>query len=189
MKILIADDESLIRMGLRSMLRELGHEVIMAKDGKEALLLGAKEEPEMAVLDINMPHVNGLQVARVLYKHRPIPLLFLTAYSDLNLIEQATDLPIMGYLIKPIQSAELHAAMTVALKRFQEKQNESTLRERAEERLENRIFVDRAKGKLIDRGMSEEEAYHHLQKMARDQRLSLRDVANQLLDEEKNQPN
>ena len=181
MKILIADDESLIRMGLKSMLRELGHDVLTAKNGRDALQQAREHTPDLAILDIRMPLTNGLDAARAMVKTRPIPIIMLTAFGDADLVEQASELPIQGYMIKPVRSAELSATITVATKRFQDQQAEIAKREKAEQRLEDRILVDRAKSKLMKGGMSEEDAFKRIQQIARDKRVTLGAVAQAIL--------
>ncbi len=184
MKILIADDESIIRLGLKSMLQQMGHEVIAAMNGREALQMARSQRPELAILDVEMPLTNGLQVAETLGRTQPMPVLLLTAYSDQNLIARAAELPIHGYLVKPIQSADLMAAIAVAVRRFAEA---AALRQRAaelEEQLESRKLVDRAKGKLMAAGMSETAAYHAIQSRARQQGCTMRQIAEAILREE-----
>ena len=102
MRILIAEDESIIRMGLKSMLQEMGHEVFAAADGREALQLARHYLPDLAILDIKMPKTDGLQAAKTLARTQPMPILLLTAFSQQDLVDQATELPIQGYLVKPI---------------------------------------------------------------------------------------
>ncbi len=168
MKILIADDESIIRMGLKGMLTELGHHVIAAANGREALQMARHHRPDMAILDIKMPFTDGLQAAKTLSRTQPMPILLLTAFSEHELIEKASELPIQGYLIKPIKSEELTAAITVAHKRFAESQQLAAKNVKLEKSLTERKLIDRAKGKLMQTGLNEEEAYRTLQKMARD---------------------
>jgi response regulator NasT len=180
MRILLAEDESIIRMGLTSMLQELGHEVFAARDGREALTLARKLTVDLALLDIRMPHTSGLEAARVIGRNHAMPIIILTAYSDAALIEEAADLPISAYLIKPVDSAELNAAITVASKRFAEKQDLLLQRSRLAQSLEMRKLLDRAKGQLMARGMTEPEAYETLQRMARDSRRPLKEVVEEL---------
>jgi two-component system, response regulator PdtaR len=181
MLILIAEDESVIRLGLKAMLQEMGHEVVMAANGREALEQARRQLPDLAILDIKMPLTNGLQVAETLSRTRPLPILLLTAFSEQDLIEKASELPIHGYLIKPIQAADLAAAIAVAQKRFAERQALLQQTARLEESLETRKLLDRAKSQLMANGMSEAEAHDHLQQQARQSRQSLRQVCEQLL--------
>lgn len=168
MKILIADDESIIRMGLKGMLTELGHYVLAAANGREALQMARRHRPDMAILDIKMPYTDGLQAAKTLSRTQPMPILLLTAFSEHELIEKASDLPIQGYLIKPIKPAELTAVIAVAHKRFAETEQLAQKNSQLEKSLAQRKLIDRAKGVLMKTGLSEEKAYRTLQKMARD---------------------
>lgn len=181
MRILIADDEAIIRMGLKKMLGELGHEVITAVNGREALKMAERHAPDLAILDIKMPYTDGLQAAQTLARKRPLPVLILTAYSEQSLIDKATDLNIHGYLLKPVETAELAAAIAVATKRFAESQALETENARLEQKMKDRKIVERAKGKLMEKGLSEEEAYRYVQNQARSNRLSLLDAAKIIL--------
>lgn len=169
-------------MGLKRMLQEMGHEVLAAKNGRLALELARKHNPDLAILDIRMPYTDGLQAAKTLSRTQPLPILLLTAYSEADLIEQATDLPIQGYLVKPIEPAELAAAIAIARKRFDESQLLAQHAAALQEDLETRKLVERAKGHLMQTtGLSEEAAYKTLQKVARDKRLSMAEVAKAVL--------
>jgi two-component system, response regulator PdtaR len=181
MRILIAEDESIIRLGLKAMLQEMGHEVVMAANGREALDQARRQRPDLAILDIKMPLSNGLQVAAALSRSRPLPILLLTAFSEQDLVEQAAELPIHGYLIKPVEPAELAAAMAVAAKRFAEKEALAAQAAELEETLTTRKLIDRAKGRLMAGGLSEEAAYRALQQRARRQRQTMRQVCEALL--------
>ena len=181
MRILIADDESIIRLGLKAMLAEMGHEVISAMNGREAIQMAKRQLPDLAILDIKMPFTDGLQAAKAICRERPIPILILTAFSDSDLIEKATDLPIQGYLIKPIQPADLTAAISVATKRFEEGQALTERAQQLEEDIKTRKLVERAKGKLMLTGLSEEDAYRALQIHARKNRMTMGDAARSIL--------
>jgi response regulator NasT len=181
MRILIADDESIIRLGIKAMLNEMGHEVLAASNGREALQMAQRHQPDLAILDIKMPFTDGLQAARTLARTCPLPILLLTAFSEQDLIEQAADLPIQGYLIKPIKPEELAAAIAIATRRFADA---SSLQERAdklEDELVTRKLIDRAKGKLMATGLTEDEAYQTIQQRARTNRQSMRQVALSIL--------
>lgn len=175
LEILVADDEALIRMGLRAMLEEMGHHATLAGDGREALRLARERAFDLAILDIKMPKTDGLQAAEALSRHSPLPVIFLTAYSETDLVEQATDLPVHGYLVKPVQPEQLAAAIAVARKRFAEAQT-------AESAATERRVVERAKGRLMAGGMSEAEAHRALQQRARESRRSMAEVAREILD-------
>ena len=182
MNILVADDESLIRLGLKSMLLEMGHEAILARDGQDAMKKAMTHNPDLAILDIQMPRTNGLQLAKALNKHAPMPIIFLTAFSQDELIEQATDLNVQGYLIKPVQSAELKAAIHIAYKRFHDQLKTVAAREKAETRLTQQKLIDRAKAKLISQGMSEEKAHKHIQALSRSSNTSMAEISEQILE-------
>lgn len=181
LRILVAEDEAIIRLGLRAMLTGLGYDVLVAADGREALHLVRTARPDLALLDIRMPLTDGLEAARVIARKHPMPVLILTAYGDQELIEKAAALPIQGYLIKPVDERDLAAALQVAFRRFAETQAAAQQVAALQETLETRKLVDRAKGVLIQGGLTEDEAYHTLQRRARDERLSLRQVAEAVL--------
>jgi response regulator NasT len=183
MRILIAEDESIIRMGLKSMLQEMGHEVYAAVNGREALEMARRHDPDLAILDIKMPYTDGLQAAKVLSRTQPMPILLLTAFSQQDLVEEAAELPIQGYLVKPIKSDELAAAITIANKRFLDMQSLAIEKERLAEQLETRKLIDRARGKLMRDGLTEEEAYLAIQRRARNHQQSIREATIAILQE------
>jgi response regulator NasT len=182
LSILIADDEPIIRLGLKSMLQQLGHRVTAASNGREALRLARRQRFDLAIFDIKMPYTDGLQAAETLQRVAPLPVIFLTAYSEADLIAQATDLSVHGYLVKPVQMEQLAATIAVARKRFAEQQAAVETNAQLSRQLAERKLVARAKGRLMtDRGLSEEEAYRWLQHQARDSRRSLVEVATEVL--------
>jgi response regulator NasT len=177
MKILIADDESIIRIGLKSMLQQMGHEVIAAANGREALQMANRHQPDLAILDIKMPFTDGLQAAETLSRTRPIPIIILTAFSDEAMINKAANLPIHAYLVKPIQQHDLTAAIAVASKRFAEQAAQQEKTAQLAQTLEERKTIDRAKGLLMAKGMTEPEAYQYLKKTARQNQVTIYQVA------------
>lgn len=181
LKVLVADDETIIRLGLKTILSELGYDVTLATDGREALRMAHQKEFDFAIFDIKMPFTDGLEAARALFKFRPTPILLLTAFGEQDLIEKASDLPIQGYLLKPVDEKQLSAAIQVGLKRFKEAQSLMKKTDELEENIETRKLIERAKSALIKQGLSEEDAHKQLQKMARDNRVSLRQVAEGIL--------
>ncbi|MCB9421336.1 MAG: response regulator [Ardenticatenaceae bacterium] len=181
MRILIADDESIIRLGLKKMLQEMGHEVVTAVNGREAIGMAQTQQPDLAILDIKMPYTDGLQAAQTISRSHPLPILLLTAFSEQDLIDKATDLPIHGYLVKPVKPAELSAAIAIARKRFEESQALAQRTADLETALAERKLIDRAKGKLMETGMSEAEAYQALQAYARQSQQTVAQVARALL--------
>ena len=185
LRILVADDESIIRMGLRTMLTALGHQVQLAADGREALSLARAGRFDLALLDIQMPLTDGLETARVLARKHPMPIVILTAYSDPDLIERAAQLPIQGYLVKPVNERDLAAVLEVAVARFEDAQ--AAAREKAEllDKLEARKLVEKAKGLLMQTGLTETEAYQTLQHRARAARLTMQQAAEAVLEEKR----
>ncbi len=186
LKILVADDEAIIRLGLRTMLAEMGHEALLASNGREALQLARTALPDLALLDIQMPLTDGLEAARALARNQPMPIIILTAYSQQSLLEKAAQLPIQGYLVKPVNDRDLAAAIEVAVARFDEAQAAAREVQRLREDLEARKVIERAKGRLVEQGMSEEEAYLTLQRKARTARITVRKAAEAVLVEKSN---
>ena len=182
LRVLVAEDESIIRMGLCRILEEAGHRVTAAPDGRTAVKLARQTGPDVAVLDIKMPGMDGLAVARTIYRQRPLPIVLLTAYGDRELVEQAAELPIMAYLMKPVDERELLATLEVVTARFVEQQRLLQQASDLEEQLAARKAIDRAKGVLMQRqSLSEEEAYRYIQRQAREQRRTMRQVAEAIL--------
>jgi response regulator NasT len=181
LRILVADDEALIRLGLKTMLAALGHEALLAANGREALDLVRTARPDLALLDIRMPLTDGLEAARVIARKHPMPVILLTAYADQDLIRKAAELPIQSYLIKPVDERDLSAAIQLAVARFNDAQLAVQRIVELEETLETRKLVEKAKGVLMQGGLSEQDAYHAIQKRARDERLSMRQVAEAIL--------
>lgn len=181
LRILVADDEAIIRLGLRGMLAQMGHEVVLAADGREALNSARTTRPDLALLDIRMPQMDGLEVVRALNQQQPMPIILLTAYSEQDLITEATGLGVQNYLIKPVDERDLIAAIPIAVARFREGQAAQDKIEALQETIETRKLIDRAKGVLMQAGATEDQAYHTLQKRARDERLSMRQIAEDVL--------
>lgn len=182
-RVLIAEDEAIIRMDLREILEEEGYEVVEASDGEEAVRLAREVRPELAILDIKMPRKDGLAAAQEISAERIAPVLILTAYSQRDLVEQAAESGAMGYLVKPFQKHDLLPAIEMAKGRYQQLAALADEVGDLTERLEARKAIDRAKGLLMDRfKMSESDAFHFIQKAAMEQRLTMRDVAEKVID-------
>jgi response regulator NasT len=182
MRVLVAEDESITRLGLSRILEDAGHHVVDAPDGRRAVTLARQTKPDLALLDIKMPKLDGLEAAQRIYQERPTPIVLLTAYGDRDLVEQAKSLPIMAYLIKPIKEKELLATLEVVTARFAEFEWMHQQTVELKEELATRKLIERAKGILMRReGLSEEEAYHRIQHQARSERRSMRDVAEDVL--------
>ncbi|MBX7215163.1 MAG: response regulator [Thermoflexales bacterium] len=182
MRVLIADDESIIRMGLRAILTELGHTVISAADGVEAVTLAHREEPDIALLDVRMPFRDGLDAAAEIVRNRPIPVIILTAYNEASLLDRATALPVQGYLVKPVKRDDLIAAMRVAVATFHERKTLEAKVDDLEGKLAARKLIDRAKGVLMKTGINEEAAYHEIQMRARSRRTTMGKIAQELIE-------
>jgi len=183
-RVLIAEDEAIIRLDLKEMLEEEGLLVVgEAADGESALRLAAETTPDLVIMDIKMPGMDGLTAAERLAETSEAAVLILTAFSQKDLVQRAADAGAMGYLVKPFQKADLMPAIDVALARHAQMR---ALRKESgdlSEQLATRKLVDRAKGHLIDsRKMSEAEAFRHIQKRAMDERRPMREVAASILD-------
>lgn len=182
MRVLIAEDEALIRMDLREMLEEEGHEIVgEARDGAEAVDLARDERPDIIFMDIEMPRMNGLEAAHIIGEEGIAPIVMVTAFSQAAYVEEASHAGAMGYLVKPFTDSDIIPAMHIATSRFIEAQLLATEIDDLNERLETRKALDRAKGLLMEKGLSEPEAFRRLQKLAMDKRKSLREVAEALL--------
>ena len=184
LRVLLAEDESIIRLGLRRILEEAGHQVVAAPDGRTAVKLARQTRPDLALLDIKMPGLDGLEAAREIYIQRPLPIVLLTAYGDQELVERAAGLPILAYLIKPVNERELLATLEVVTARFEEQQWLVQQTTELEEQIEARKVVERAKGVLMEReSLGEKEAYLRIQRQARQERRTMRQVAEAILGE------
>jgi response regulator NasT len=181
--VLIAEDEAIIRMDLREILEEEGYDVVEAADGVQAVRLAREVRPELAILDIKMPLKDGLEAAQEISEEGIAPVLILTAYSQRDLVEQAAESGAMGYLVKPFQKHDLLPAIQIAKGRYQQLASLADEVGDLTERLEARKAIDRAKGVLMDRfKMTESDAFHFIQKAAMEQRLTMREVADKILD-------
>ena len=182
MRVLIAEDEALIRMDLREMLEEEGHEIVgEARDGAEAVDLARDRDPEIVFMDIEMPGMNGLEAARIIGEEGIAPIVMVTAFSQAAYVEEASHAGAMGYLVKPFSVQDVLPAMHIANSRFAEARLLATEIDDLNERLETRKALDRAKGLLMEKGLSEPEAFRRLQKLAMDKRKSLREIAEAVL--------
>lgn len=178
MRVLIAEDEALIRMDLREMLVEEGHEVVgEARDGAEAIALARELAPDVIFMDVKMPGTDGLAAARTIGEERLAPVVMVTAFSQQSYVNEAADAGAMAYLVKPFTKRDIVPAMTVAVSRFAESRALESEVDDLTERLETRKALDRAKGVLMTKGLTEPEAFRRLQKLAMDRRKSLREVA------------
>ena len=182
-RVVIAEDEAIIRLDLRETLEEEGYEVIgEAGLGDVALDLIRELKPDLAILDVKMPGMDGLEVARMIGDEKICGVLVLTAFSQREIIEQARDAGALAYLVKPFQKSDLIPAIEVAIGRFRELQALNGQMEVLEEQLEARKIIDKAKGRLIDEfGLKEQEAFSFIQRTAMKDRSRMRDVAEKIL--------
>jgi len=182
-RVLIAEDEALIRMDLAEMLVEEGYDVVgQAADGEQAITLAEQLRPDLVVLDVKMPRLDGISAAQRIAGQRIAPVVILTAFAQRELVERARDAGAMAYLVKPFSRNDLVPAIEMALSRFAEVQALELEVGDLTERLETRKAVDRAKSVLQkDLGLSEPDAFRWIQKTAMDLRLSMRQVADGVL--------
>ncbi len=185
-RVVIAEDEPLIRLDLRESLEEEGYVVVAeAGNGEEAVELVRRHRPDVAILDIKMPEVDGLAAAREIVGERLAAVVILTAFSQRDLVEQARDAGALAYLVKPYQQTELVPAIELAVARFRELVALSEQSESLADQLETRKVVDRAKGRLMDEyDMGEQEAFRFLQQTAMSSRSSMKAVAEKVVDGE-----
>ncbi|GHH62109.1 transcriptional regulator [Streptosporangium violaceochromogenes] len=183
--MVIAEDEALIRLDLKEMLEEEGYAVVAeAGDGESAVELASRHRPDLVILDVKMPVLDGISAAEQIVSRRIAPCLILTAFSQRDLVERARDAGAMAYLVKPFTKSDLVPAIEMAVSRHEEiaalEREVGTL----SERLETRKLVERAKGLLMARhGWSEPQAFRWIQKASMDRRLSMRQVAQIVADE------
>ncbi len=179
MRVLIADDDPIIRLDLKQMLQNLGYEVVAeAGDGQEAVDLARDTHPDVCVLDVKMPVLDGIDAATQLGEEGIAPAILLTNYSDKELIDRAKEAGVFGYLLKPFKPSDLPPALELARSRYEQNIQLSKEVEDLSEKLEARKLVDRAKGILMETlGVNEAEAYRRIQLESMNRRKSMREVA------------
>jgi AmiR/NasT family two-component response regulator len=182
-RVIIADDESLIRMDLREMLLNLDYLVVgEVGDGRSAVNLARELKPDVVIMDIKMPDMDGIDAARILTEERIAPVILLTAYSQKDLVERAKEAGVVGYMVKPFRESDLVPAIEVALARFKEFESLHKEVDDLQLALETRKLVDRAKGILMDsQGLSEAEAFRKIQKMSMNTRKPMKEVAEAII--------
>jgi response regulator NasT len=184
-KILVAEDESVIAMNLRDMLERAGYEVVgEAATGKQAVELAHKLNPDVILMDIKMPEMDGLTAAKEINRSRPRLIIILTAYYDAEFLERANQAGVFGYLVKPVTEQDLVPAIVTALARYEkEKQQEQTVM-KLEQTLADRKLIERAKGVIMQQWrITEAEAYRRLQKESQDKRVPMAELARNILKE------
>jgi len=178
-RVVIAEDEALIRMDLAEMLQEEGYDVVAeAGDGEAAVKLAQEHQPDLVILDVKMPVLDGISAAERIAEERVAPVLILTAFSQRELVERAREAGAMAYLVKPFSKSDLVPAIEMAVSRYSEIISLEAEVADLTDRLETRKLVDRAKGILqTSFGMSEPDAFRWIQKTSMDKRVTMRDVA------------
>ena len=183
LRIVIADNESLIRLDIREMLEDAGHEVVgEAVNGRRAVELTRQHRPDLVLMDIKMPEMDGITTAGKIYADKIAPVILLTAFSQPDIVDKAKDSGVLGYLVKPVQESQLFPAIEIALSRWQEMQGLEDELEKLKESLETRKMVDRAKGIIMAaHKLGEQEAYRRMQQYAMQKRVPLKDVAQSII--------
>jgi AmiR/NasT family two-component response regulator len=184
LRIVIADNESIIRMDLKELLEEAGHTVVgEAADGVKAIELTRRHRPDLVVMDIKMPEMDGITAAKIISNEKIAPVLLLTAFSQKEIVEKAKDSGVLAYLVKPVKEANLFPAIEIALSRFQEFAELERELEEVKNSLETRKILDRAKGILMDAyNLNESEAYRRIQQYSMSKRKSIREVAEAIVE-------
>ncbi len=182
--IVVAEDEAIIRMDLRELLVEEGYDVVAeCGRGDEAVALIREHRPDVALLDIKMPGMDGISAAREVASEQLTAVVLVTAFSQRELIEEASDAGVHGYVVKPFERHDLVPAIEVALARFRANRDLADKASTAERRLESRVLIDRAKGVLMDTaGLSEQESFEFIQRTAMQSRRSMAEVSQDVLD-------
>lgn len=183
LRIVIADNESLIRLDIREMLEDAGHEVVgEAVNGRRAVELTRQHRPDLVLMDIKMPEMDGITAAGKIYADKIAPVILLTAFSQPDIVDKAKDSGVQGYLVKPVQESQLFPAIEIALSRWQEMQGLEDELEKLKDSLETRKLIDRAKGIIMAaHKLGEQEAYRRMQQYAMQKRVPLKDVAQSII--------
>lgn len=183
MRVLIVDDESLIRMDLRDIIESCGHEVVAeGTNGVEALALCKKHKPDIILMDVKMPELDGIEAARQIGFHHEAPVVLLTSYSQQDLIDKARDSGVYGYLIKPLREEQLVPTLEMALGRYK---SDAQLREKMaelEQSLEDRKIIQKGTGILMELySISEAEAYNRIRTLSMNKQISIIETCNLII--------
>lgn len=183
LRILLAEDESVTALALERDLRGLGHTVIgTAADGATAIAMARTLEPDVVILDVRMPHVDGLTAAERIHAGRPVPIVMVTAYSDPATTARAAAVPVFHFLVKPVTAAQLDAAITVARARHEAWLAARRENDELRQKLDDRKVIERAKGILMEReGMSENAAYRALQRTSQSRNMTMAELSRSVL--------
>lgn len=183
MRVLIADDDPIIRLDLKQMLENLGYEVVAeAGDGQQAVDAARETTPDVCILDVKMPVMDGIEAVEIITEENIAPTILLTAYSDKELVDRAKGAGVFAYLVKPFKPSDLPPAIEVARSRFEQNQQLSKEVGSLQEKLEARKLIDRAKGILMDEHkLNESEAYRRIQQQSMNLRKTMREVAEAII--------
>ena len=185
-RILIAEDNDLVALTLEEHLSELGHHILgVARTGLEAINMVERIKPDLLIMDVRMPELEGTEAAQRIYEQSPMPIILVTAYTDRETIRKAERAGVLGYLVKPVQPDALGPAIDIAMARFAEIKALRLEVDALHESLEARKIIERAKGILMQRlHISEHEAYERLRQRAREKRCKIKDIAQTVIDAE-----
>ena len=183
LRIVIADDEPIIRLDLKKMLDDSGMDVVAeAGDGVKAVEAARNLNPDIVILDIKMPNMDGIDAAKIINEEKIAPVLLLTAYSQVDLVKRAKEAGVYSYLVKPFKEADLLPAIEIAMSRWEEFLELEKQARDLEDKLETRKAVERAKGILIDQyGLKEHEAFRRIQVQSMNTRKSMREIAEAII--------
>lgn len=183
LRIVIADDEPIIRLDLKKMLEDVGYDVVAeAGDGAKAVEAARNLSPDIVILDIKMPTLDGIDAARIISEEKIAPVVLLTAYSQVDLVARAKEAGVFSYLVKPFREADLLPAIEIAMSRWEEYLEMEKQARDLEDKLETRKAVDRAKGILMDQyGLKEQEAFRRIQVQSMNTRKSMREIAEAII--------
>lgn len=183
LKIMIADDEALIRMDVREMLTEAGHTVVgEATNGDEAIKKARELKPDLVIMDVKMPGVDGITASQIIIGEDIAPVLLLTAYSQEDIINKANDAGVLAYLVKPIREEQLFPAIEIAYSRFHERVGLEEELDKLRTGLETRKLLDRAKGIIMDTyKLGEQDAYRKMQQYCMNKRITLKQLSESII--------
>lgn len=183
LRIVIADDEPIIRLDLKQMLETVGYEVVSeVGNGFKAVEAARALRPDVVILDIKMPEMDGIDAAKIITEEKIAPTVLLTAYSQIDLVNRAKEAGVFSYLVKPFRESDLLPSIEIAISRWQEFQEMEKQARDLEDKLETRKSVDRAKGILMDQyGLKEQEAFRRIQVQSMNTRKSMREIAEAII--------
>ncbi len=181
-RILIADDEPIIRMDLREILESGGYQVAEASDGEKAIELLEKQQFDLAILDINMPKFSGLEVMHKISRSKEIPIILLTAYCQSEMVSQALDMGVFGYLVKPIREEQLFPSIQLALTQFRSLIHLKEEKLELKEKIQEKAIIKKALAVLQEKyGMNEKVAYENMRKYSMEKRLTMEEIAKEVI--------